>query len=178
MAVVSRPTRTISRRTVWSHRVRNALASVWMTALAYALLLILGYLLLTPVFAWGQRRIDDLRYGYPRSTQVSGFVGHDEHSGLPTQLIALNLRGQVSIVELPGSDAQKVRSLPGPYLVGADGPYVAPQLSLADMNADGSLDLLLQVREEVVVYVNDQGAFRLITPAERVRLTQPAAPGP
>lgn len=174
MAVVSR--RMNSRRTVRTSRVRQALASTWMTALAYVLLLILGYLLLTPVFAWGQRRLDDMRYGYPRSTQVDGSVGQAA-GGEPSHFIALNLRGQVSIVEIPGGDPGKVRTINGPYLVGADGPFVVPRLSLADVSGDSKPDLLLQVREEVVVYINDNGSFRLITPAERARLSQAGLPG-
>jgi hypothetical protein len=157
--------------------VRRALESGWTTVLAYGLLLVLGYALLTPVLTWGQRRVDDLRYGYPRATQVEGFVGHAEQGGAPTHLMALNLHGQVSVVELPGGDAGQVRSFEGPYLVGADGRYVVPHLALSDLTGDGQADLLLQVREEIVVYVNENGTFRLMTPAERVQLAGAEAQG-
>ena len=56
MAVVSRPMKQ-SRRIALPSGVRSALSSLRSTALIYILLLVLGYLLLTPVFAWGQRRI-------------------------------------------------------------------------------------------------------------------------
>ena len=177
MAVVSRPTRN-SRRIALPGGVWQALASWWTTALAYMLLLVLGYLLLTPVCTWGQRRLDDLRYGFPRTTQLDGFVGHGEEGGKPTHLIALNLRGQISMLEIPGGDASKVQALAGPYLVGADGQYVVPHLSLADANGDGQADLLLQVREEIIVYMNDNGTFRLITAAELARLASPGAQTP
>ena len=176
MAIVSRPLKN-SRRSAPFGGVRQALSAWWMTAIAYLLLLVLGYLLLTPVFTWGQRRLDDMRYGFPRTTQLDGFVGHGEGSGDPTHLIALNLRGQVSILEIPGGDTGKLRALPGPYLVGSDGPYAVPRLSLKDVNGDGQADLLLRVREEVVVYVNENGTFRLITPAERAQLALPGEPG-
>lgn len=175
MAIVSRPMRN-SRR-IAHGGVRQALSSWWMTALAYLLLLILGYLLLSRAVTWGQRRLDDLRYGFPRATQVAGFVGHGEEGGQPTHLMALNLHGQVGILELPGGESTAVRAIPGPYLVGADGPYVVPQLELEDLTGDGQADLLLRVREELVVYVNEDGSFRLITPAERARLAPPEAPG-
>jgi hypothetical protein len=68
-----------------------------------------------------------------------------------------------------------MRAIVGPYLVGADGPYVVPHLSLHDISGDGQADLLLQVREEMVVYINENGTFRLITPAERARLAPPEA---
>ena len=176
MAVVSRPLNS-SRRAILLDRARRALSSFWTSALAYLLLLVIGYALLTPVFGWGQRRLDDLRYGYPRSTQVEGFVGHAEQGGAPTHLIALNLHGQVSVLEIPGGDTTQVRPLTGPYLVGADGRYVVPHLSLRDLTGDGQVELLLQVRDEVVVYVNDAGAFRLMAPEERAQLEAAGAPG-
>ena len=177
MAVVSRPTGN-SRRIALAGQVRQALSAWWAAALTYLLLLVLGYLLLTPVFAWGQRRLDDMRYGFPRTTQLDGLVGHDEAGGEPTHLMALNLRGQISILEIPGGDPAKTRAIVGPYLVGADGPYVVPHLSLEDVSGDGQVDLLLQVREEIVVYINENATFRLMTPAERARLVSPEAQAP
>ena len=176
MAVVSRPIK--SRRAALSGTVWPALSPWVATALAYILILVLGAMLLTTAFAWGQRRLDDLRYGYPRTTQIDGLVGHNESGGTPTHLIAVNLNRQVSVLELPGGDASKLQVLAGPYLVGADGDYVVPQLSLADLTRDGNVDLLLQVRGEVVVYVNDHGVFRLLTPAERAQLVESGAREP
>ena len=176
MTVIAQPMPT-SHRIVLPGGQRQALASWWRTALAYLLLLVLGYLLLTPVFTWSQRRLDDVRYGFPRATQLDGFVGHGEKSGDPTHLMALNLRRQISILELPGSDPMKTRVFAGPYLVGSNGLYVVPYLSLEDINNDGQADLLLQVRDEVVVYINENGTFRLITSAERAHLVPPGEQG-
>jgi len=169
MAVISRPIGT-SRVGELFARAQRALKSGWITVLAYLLLLALGYLLLTPAFAWGQQRLDDVRYGFPRTTHVTGFVGHAEDGGLPTHLTALNLHGQVSILEIPGGDPSQVRVLAAPYLVGADGRYVVPHLELHDLSGDGRDDLLLRLRGEIVVYINDGEGFRLMTPAERASL--------
>jgi hypothetical protein len=177
MATVSRPLKP-QQRIPLPGGLREALSSGRTAVLTYLLLLFLGYLLLTPVLGWGQRRLDDLRYGYPRTTQLDGFVGHNESGGEPTHLIAINLHRQISVLEIPGGDTAKVQALAGPYLVGADGEYAVPRLSLQDINGDGNVDLLLGVRDEVVVYVNENGAFRLITPAERARLASPGARGP
>src|SRR5438034_11522471 len=51
MAVVAQPMQ-MSHRIVLPGGQRQALASWWRTALAYLLLLVLGYLLLTPLFTW------------------------------------------------------------------------------------------------------------------------------
>lgn len=177
MAVVSRPLKQ-PRRIALPSGVRSALSSWGSTVLLYVLLLVLGYLLLTPVFAWGQRRIDDLRYGVPRTTQIDGYVGHHETSGEPTHFVALNLRRQISVLEFPGGDPAQVRVFSGPYLVGADGEDVVPHLALQDVNGDGRADITLQVRDEIVLYINDQDTFRLITPAERAQLAQSQAHGP
>ncbi|MFO7166669.1 MAG: hypothetical protein DIU80_001440 [Chloroflexota bacterium] len=175
MAVVSRPIHPTRRATLLG-RLRRWLASGWASVLAYVLLLVLGYALLTPVFSWGQQKLDDLRYGYPRVTQIEGFVGHGEVGDVPTHLMALNLHGQVSIIEIPGGDATQVRSYAGPYLVGGDGRYVVPHLSLRDLTGDGQADLLLQVRDEIVVYVNENGSFRIMTPAERSAVMSASLP--
>jgi hypothetical protein len=167
-----------SRRISLPGGVRQALSAWRSTALAYLLLLVVGYALLTPVFAWGQRRIDDLRYGVPRTVQLDGYVGHHEADGAPTHFAALNLHRQISVLEVPGGDPAQVRVLTGPYLVGSDGEDVVPHLALQDINGDGRDDLALQLRDEIVYYINDQDSFRLITPAERAQLAQPQAHGP
>jgi hypothetical protein len=177
MAIISRPLKPQGRIPL-PGGLREALSSWRTAALAYMLLLILGYLLLTPVFAWGQRRLDDIRYGFPRATQLDAYIGHNEVGGEPTHLIAINLRRQISVLELAGGDPAQLRVLAGPYLIGADSEYVVPHLSLEDATGDGNVDMLLRVRDEVVVYVNDNGTFRLITPAERALLASPEAQGP
>jgi hypothetical protein len=114
--------------------------------------------------------VDDLRYGWPRTTQLDAFVGHDEASGQPTHLIAINLDRQVVVIELPGGDPSKVRTIAGPYLFGADEDLTPVFLDLRDMDGDGTLDLLLDVRREQIVYLNKDGAFRLPTPEEQALL--------
>ena len=116
---------------------------------------------------WARVRIDDLRYGRPRTTQLAGFVGHGDADGIPTQLMATNLNRRITIVEIPGGDPAKIRTIAGPYLVGKDEELTVATLRLHDVNGDGHPDLLLRVKNEEVVYINDRGEFRLMTRAER-----------
>jgi len=116
--------------------------------------------------------VDDMRYGRPRTVQLDGFVGHAEPAGNPTHLMAINLNRQVLVVELPGGDATKARTIVGPYLFGADEDLTPVLLSLRDMDGDGRLDLLLDVRHEQIVYLNKDGAFRLPTPDEQATLNR------
>jgi hypothetical protein len=131
------------------------------------------YVLVGAVVNWGQIKLDDLRYGRPRTTHLEGYVGHGgELEGRPTRFVGLNIERQVVVLELPGGDSTQVRSLPGPYLFGADEDLTPVLLSLRDMDGDGLSDLIVAVRNEQVVYLNRDGGFRLPTPEEQSRLVQ------
>lgn len=114
--------------------------------------------------------IDDLRYGRPRTAQLSASVQHGETPGKPTHLMALNLNRQVVVIEIPGGDASKTRTISGPYLFGANEDLTPVTLSLRDMDGDGLPDLLVDVRREQIVYLNRDGAFRLPNANEQARL--------
>ena len=90
--------------------------------------------------------------------------------GKPTHLMALNLNRQVVVVEIPGGDASKTRTISGPYLFGANEDLTPVTLSLRDMDGDGLPDLLVDVRREQIVYLNRDGAFRLPNADEQARL--------
>lgn len=162
MAVVSRPIKPTRRRVGWLNQ--------GITLVAYGLALLAVAVLVQQGIVWGQRWIDGLRYGYPRSVSINGYVGHGEAQGEPTHIITLNTHGQISILELPGGDASRLTTLTGPYLVGRDSQYVVPLPELRDVNGDGHVDLLVTVRGETLVYLNRDGAFHALTPEERVQL--------
>lgn len=129
------------------------------------------YALVSAIVGWGSVRLDDLRYGRPRTAQLSAVVGHEGGTGQPTHFIAMNLNRQIMVFELPGGDATQVRSLPGPYLFGAGEDLTPVTMALQDVDGDGQADLLLDVRRERIVYLNKDGAFRLPTGDEQRQLT-------
>jgi hypothetical protein len=129
------------------------------------------YVLVSAIVSWGSVRIDDMRYGRPRTTQLSAVVGHEGDTGQATHFIAMNLNRQVVVLELPGGDASQVRSLPGPYLFGAGEDLTPVAMSLQDVDGDGQADLLLDVRSERIVYLNKDGSFRLPTGEEQRKLS-------
>jgi hypothetical protein len=120
--------------------------------------------------------LDDVRYGRPRTHHITAFVGHGEEAGRPTQLTALNLNREVVILELPGGDASKVRAISGPYLFGAEEHLTPVTLAVRDMDGDGQIDLLVNIRREQIVYLNKEGTFRLPDAAEQQRLIQAGTP--
>lgn len=148
--------------------------------LAYFVTFILAalaiYLLVGAVVDWGRIKLDDVRYGRPRTMHLSGITGIGEESGQPSHFIAMNLNRQVVVLILPGGDSSRVQHLPGPYLFGAGEDLTPVQLELRDVDNNGYNDLLISVREELVVYLNKDGAFRLPDPEEQRQLILEQSP--
>lgn len=168
MAVTSKNMRSAPRARAYSPATPGRFHTVAYTvALLLAALTI--YTLVSLVMGKLHVVVDDLRYGRPRTAQLDGFVGHEE-AGRPTHLMAINLNRQIIVVELPGGDPTKMRSITGPYLFGADEDLTPVLLNLRDMDGDGAADLLLDVRREQIVYLNKDGTFRLPTLEEDARL--------
>lgn len=167
MAVTSRP---LDRPTP---RWRRANLAPLLTAGAYLLALLAAALLLVRGAEWAQGRLDDLRYGSPRTVHLTGVVGNGDSAAQPTHIIGLNLNGQISVLVAPAGDTSRIAALPGPYVIGRGGDTAVPLLELADLTGDGAADLLLTVRGETIVYVNHDGTFALITAEERARLDAP-----
>jgi hypothetical protein len=139
-----------------------------------ALIIVAGYLLLMVVSGHGQILVDDLRYGRPRTTQLSAYVGHNEQAGQPSHFVAMNLNRRVVVIELPGGDSTKAQTLQGPYLFGAKEDLTPVGLRVQDINADSKGDLVIAVKNEEIVYINEGEAFRLITDDERRQLFEAA----
>jgi hypothetical protein len=60
----------------------------------------------------------------------------------------------------------------GPYLFGADQALTPIELRTQDVDGDGTLDLLMTIQREQVVYLNKDGMFRLPTAAEQAGLSR------
>jgi hypothetical protein len=169
------PTRKVSTMAVDSReihsvegpRLRLPGARMLLTAI---LALWAGHLMINSFLAYGQVALDDWRYGRPRTTHFSGFVGHNEAGGTQSRFIGLNLERQVVVLEFPGGDPSQVRVLPGPYLFGASEDLTPVDLALEDMDRDSYVDLIVTVRDEQIVYLNKDGKFRLPTADEQQKL--------
>jgi hypothetical protein len=129
---------------------------------------------------WAQVKLDDFQYGRPRTTQLDAFVGHGESEGVPTHFIALNLNRRVTLIELPGGDSARATTIVGPYLFGEGEDLTPVQATVQDLNGDSRPDLIVSIKNEQLIYLNDGGAFKLMTPEERSALQKslatPAAP--
>ena len=131
------------------------------------------YLVLSALFGFAQLKMDDLAYGRPRTTHVDAYFGHaGESDGAPSHVLALNLDRRIVLIVLPGGDTKGATTISGPYLFGANEDLTPVKLSVADVNGDNHADLLVSVKDEELVYINDkdQNSFHLITAEERTRL--------
>ena len=68
----------------------------------------------------------------------------------------------------PGSDLGNATSI----RVDGQSPVSHGLLRFDDLNRDGSKDLIVNVKNEEIVYLNKDGQFQPITAEERVKLTQ------
>lgn len=148
-------------------------ASLLAYPVVLVLMLVLANAMLSPVIAWGKIKIDDMRYGRPRTVQMSEFVGHEEQ-GIPSHFVAMNLDRRVVVMEMPGGDAAKARTIVGPYLFGAGEDLTPVHLRFEDVNGDQRPDMLISVKQEEMVYINDAAtnAFRIITAEELTAIKQ------
>jgi hypothetical protein len=84
----------------------------------------------------------------------------------------MNMDGQIIVVDFPGGDAERMRVLQGPYLFGSEGSSTPVSLRLEDMNGDTHSDLIVQVNNEEIIYINRDQTFQLVTPEERQEIIQ------
>lgn len=139
-----------------------------ITYIATVLLALLAiYALMSNVVGWASTWLDDIRYGRPRTFHLAANVGHGAQNGLPTHFFAMNLERQIIVLEIPGGDTAQIRTLQGPYLFGAGEDLTPVKLRAEDVNTDGARDLVLQVKDEEVIYINRDGGFALISPEEQ-----------
>ena len=110
------------------------------------------------VLGWMQTASDDLRYGRPRTFQMDAFVGHETGS-TPSHFIALNLQGQIEIIEIPGGDATHARMYIGPRIYGPGADLVPVTLRFVASAQPHHPDMLIVFQNTQVVFHNVNGTF-------------------
>lgn len=136
------------------------------------LIMIVGWMLVNMLSGWLTTTVDQLRYGYPRTYQVDAWVGQNEQTGTPSHFIALNLKGHIEVIEFPGGDASHARVFVGPQLYGPDADLIPVTLSFVDINHDHKPDMIVNFQNTHIVFINDQGTFRLPLASEQPKIEQ------
>ncbi len=112
------------------------------------------------LLAWGTEKYNDLIYGNPRIFQTDYVVGHNNDSlEHPSHFIALNLHGQVIIVELPAGDPTKSIDYMGPSLVAVSDEKIPITLSFGQINNDKKVDMIVHIQDKEIHFCNNGTKF-------------------
>ena len=76
---------------------------------------------------------------------------------------------------MPGADSSRAAAIIGPYLFGSGEDLTPVQIATQDVNSDGKPDLIVTVKNEQLIYLNDGANFKLMTPEERAALQKALA---
>ncbi len=75
----------------------------WLVFVGLAMLvMIIGWLTFSALSSWWSTTQDDWHYGRVRTWQGDAVVGHGDSTTNPSHFIAVNLNGQVLVIEIPG----------------------------------------------------------------------------
>jgi hypothetical protein len=139
-----------------SHRrQRIPMVGIGIGMVTAVLVVFLGQL----VIGWMGTTWNDLHYGYPRTSQVDAVVGQGDSAAHPSHFIALNLHGQIEIIELPAGDASHAKIYLGPHLYGPDADLMPVTLQFVDSRHTRQPDMVVLFQDQQVVFRNAQGSF-------------------
>ncbi len=112
------------------------------------------------LLAWGTEKYNDLMFGNPRLYQTDYIVNHNHDSPAhPSHFIALNLHGQVIIIELPAGDPTKSIDYIGPALIAVGDEKIPITLSFSDVQKDGKPDMIVHIQDKEVHFCNNGTKF-------------------
>jgi hypothetical protein len=132
----------------------------WLVYVGGAMLLmLLGWMALSEFAAWWQTTQDNWHYGYPRTFQTDAVVGHADSAAHPSHFIALNLHGQVEVIEFPGGDAAQAKIYLGPDLIGPEQDLTPVTLSFKETSESGKPEMIVTVGTAHYIYHNTGTAF-------------------
>jgi hypothetical protein len=112
------------------------------------------------LLAWGTSKYDDFVYGNPRFYQTDYVVDHNGDSKAhPSHFIALNLHGQVLVIELPAGDPTKSIDYIGPALIASGDELIPITLTFSDVNKDNKPDMIIHIEDKEVYFCNNGTKF-------------------
>ncbi len=138
----------------------SAFSSRLLPAMGAGIVLAVVLVLLTQLFiGWIGNTWNNLHYGYPRTYQVDAVVGHQDSVRHPSHFIALNLHGQVEILEFPGGDVSHARVYVGPQLSGPQANLLTVTLRFVTSPPAHLPNMVVLVGGSQFVFTNAHGTF-------------------
>jgi hypothetical protein len=163
------PVQARSRRNTTFQRASSTLSTQigeqrkihWMLYVGVGMLAALAmWVTASSLLAWGTTKYNDIIYGNPRIFQTDQVVGHNNDSPAhPSHFIALNLHGQVIIIELPAGDPTKSIDYIGPDLIAAGDEQIPVTLTFSDVNKDGKPVMIVHIQDKEVHFCNNGTKF-------------------
>ncbi len=119
------------------------------------------WVMASSLLAWGTNKYNDIVYGNPRIYQTDAVVGHNNDSlAHPSHFVALNLHGQVIVIELPAGDPTKSIDYIGPDMIAPGNDQIPVTLSFSDVNKDGkSSVMIIHIQDKEVDFCNNGTKF-------------------
>ncbi|HEU5380738.1 MAG TPA: hypothetical protein VFV38_35390 [Ktedonobacteraceae bacterium] len=134
------------------------------------LLTVLLWIGITQVIAWGTGVFDLMRYGNPRTFQMDAVVGQGDSPQHPSHFVAINLHGQIVILDFPVDDPSRAREFEVSSLLGQNADQVVVTLRFLDLNHDGKPEMIIDAGETQTFLVNASGTFRPPSPSEQQQI--------
>jgi hypothetical protein len=122
-----------------------------------AILMTIGWFLITLMVNWINVTLDDLHYGRPRTYQTDADVGHGGISHFTVE----NINGQIYIMEIVESDPKKSSLLTGPQLAGGEADLLPVTITFKDVNNDGYPEMIVFVNgQSMETFTNTKDGFK------------------
>lgn len=107
---------------------------------------------------WGQGKLLDFTYGYPRTWQTDQVVGHNDSATNPSHFFFVNLHGKVEIIEMSGGDPGQSHIYPGPTIVGDNGN--TPVTGEFKKGDNGYINIIVHIGDQEITFINDGKEFK------------------
>ena len=174
----ARPVRATTQQPPWNRTASRDLAQKkqnrnvhWLLYVGIGMIAALTlWVAASTVLAWGTERYNDMIYGYPRTFQTDAVVGHGGDSpSQPSHFIAMNLHGQIIVIELMAGNPAKSINYTGPDLFEQGGDRIPVTLEFRDVTGDGKPDMLIHIQNRAFVFVNDGTKFRPSNNSDKIK---------
>lgn len=106
---------------------------------------------------------NDWHYGQPRTFQTDAFVGHEVDAKIPSHFIAVNLNGNIEVIELPGGDTAHTQRFQVTQLSGEAGKLIPVTLEFVDSQHTHHPDMIVHIQNTEILFHNTNGTFHIAT---------------
>lgn len=132
----------------------------WLLYVGVGMIVALAlWLTFSSLLAWGIGKYNDVVYGYPRIYQTDAVVGHNDSQARPSHFVAMNLRGQVVVIELAGGNPNRSFDYVGPTMIAKGDDLIPITLTFSDVHRNGKPNMVIHIQDREFIFCNDGTKF-------------------